>query len=94
MGKKGTNFQIYMDSAVKQKAEKIARKSGFDNLQDLVRFFLYQVVSGNFIPSVKIEQPKNSVTFKKEESVTFEKPGLGSDKEDLLITYEPFGTKK
>ena len=85
MKKSGINLQVYMDKRVKEKSEKIAKENGFDNLQDLVRFFLHQVANGAFVPSVKIEENKNSVTFKHEESMSFESTNRNPD--DLQISY-------
>jgi len=92
INKNGVNFQVYINKNLKNKSEEIARKNGFDSLQDLVRFFLANVVNGQFVPSVQIskaknDKPKSSVTFRHEESVTFESEGIIDD--DLQITYAP-----
>lgn len=94
MTKKGVNFQVYIQKDVKDKAEKIAEKNGFGNLQDLVRFFLNQVANGTFVPKVEIEEvEKKSMPGKSKsesERVILESADFDGDgDEDLIITYKP-----
>lgn len=50
--KKVTNLQIAIEQDLKEKAEEMAKKYGFNTLQDLVRFLLAGINDQRIIPGV------------------------------------------
>lgn len=64
-----TILQIPIDSSVRDQAVKVVRKLGFSSLQESIRVFLHQLISGTY--SVKFEgkpiplSPKAAVRYDK-----------------------------
>lgn len=89
MKKKRENLQVYVSKDTRDKAEDIAKKNGFENVQDLIRYFLRQVADGRSVPKIEIETAEKVL---KTESVELESLGIfakkASDK-DVEIVYTP-----